>query len=140
MVKPFSPDQLIRTIYQYAGNEAADNSPEIPEKVQRIEALVEFAGDDWDAKQRILWSFITENRKNYQSLEQAFANDDWETVRNVSHKMLPLMKMISAEQLVPLLEKYNAGDQDKENQTLCLSLIKDCIQQAAQFISDYIKK
>jgi len=43
--------------------------------------------------------------------------------------------MISAEPLTALLEKYNAGIQDKENKKLLLNRIEDCVQQAVQYIN-----
>jgi CheY-like chemotaxis protein len=138
LVKPFTAGQLIQTIYRYTGNETG-KSPVIQEKARGFDALVEYAGDEEAAKKEILWSFVNENKKNYRMLEKAFANDDWETIRNVSHKMLPLIKIISFGQLVPLMEKYSTGSRDKENQTLFLGMIKDCIQEATQFINHNLK-
>jgi CheY-like chemotaxis protein len=136
LVKPFTFDQLIQTIHHYTAGQPVD----CPEKPKGFASLIAFAGDDWEAGKTIIQSFISNNQKNYQWLEQAFANDDWETVRNISHKMLPLMKMISTGPVIALLEKYNAGSQDKEDQTLFLHFIKESIQEAAQFINKSIKE
>ncbi|MDR0542028.1 MAG: hybrid sensor histidine kinase/response regulator, partial [Dysgonamonadaceae bacterium] len=138
LFKPFTSNQLIQTIHQYAGDEPI-NSPVDATKANGFEQLMEFAGDDREAGKSIIRSFIADSQKNSRLLEQAFTSGDWASVRNVSHKMLPLMKMISGDPLVSLLEKYNAGSHDKENQALLLSLVKDIIQQAEQFISKHIK-
>ncbi|MDR1526944.1 MAG: response regulator [Dysgonamonadaceae bacterium] len=138
LIKPFTFDQLIQTIHRYTGEEKIP-FPTGQKNIKGFERLIEFSGDDWEAGESIIRSFIADNQKNHQALEQAFATDDWETVRNVSHKMLPLMKLISADRLIPLLEKYNAGSEDKENKTLLLNLIKENIQEAVQFINKHIK-
>jgi signal transduction histidine kinase/CheY-like chemotaxis protein len=133
LVKPFTSGQLIETIYRYTTGDETPSIEEVPKKNKNFEALIEFAGDDPQAKESIISSFIIETEKNYKLLDQAFLNADWETIRNVSHKMLPLMKMISAGQLVALLENYAAGSQDKENKVLLLKLIRENIQAADLF-------
>ncbi|MDR2804886.1 MAG: response regulator [Dysgonamonadaceae bacterium] len=140
LVKPFTFDQLIQTILHYTAEQPAKDSENLEkQKPKGFEKLIAFAGDDEEAGKAIIRSFIANNQKNYQRLEQAFDADDWKTIRNVSHKMLPLMKMISDGTLITLLEKYNAGSQDKENQTLVLHLIEETIREAEQFINKHIK-
>jgi signal transduction histidine kinase/DNA-binding NarL/FixJ family response regulator len=129
LVKPFPFDRLIQTIYRYTADE----------KAKGFENLIEFVDNDWEAGRAIIASFITDSQKNYQALEQAFAGDDWETVRNVSHRMMPLMKMVADDRLISLLEAYNAGGRDKDNQTLFLDLIRETIQEATLFMSKHAK-
>ncbi|MDR2682649.1 MAG: response regulator, partial [Dysgonamonadaceae bacterium] len=136
LIKPFTIDQLIHTIHCYTGNAGA-GSPEDTEKAKGFERLIEFAGDDWEAGQSIIRSFISDTQKHRRMLEQAFAAGDRETVRRVSHKMLPLMKMVADNRLVALLEKYEAGSLEQEDQTLLLDLIQETIRQAEQFINTF---
>jgi signal transduction histidine kinase/CheY-like chemotaxis protein len=133
LVKPFTFDRLIHTIYEYTGTENVDTVA-VPGK-KGFEVLIEFAGGDLSAGKSIIRSFIRETEKNQALLEQAFAAGDWETIRNISHKMLPLMKMISAKQLVSLLQNYAAGNQDHEEKNLLLNLIKDTITDADTFLT-----
>jgi signal transduction histidine kinase/CheY-like chemotaxis protein len=134
LVKPFTSGQLIETIYRSTSGSENPTVAIAPKENKGFEALMEFAGDDPEAGKSIIRSFVTETEKSYRLLAQAFANDDWETVRNISHKMLPLMKMISADELVSLLESYAAGGKEK-NKTLLLKLIRENIQAADQFIT-----
>ena len=134
LVKPFTFDQLIRMIHRYTGN-APVPQPAVSEKNRNFESLIAFAGDDPQAGKSIIRSFITETEKNYQALEQAFLENDWETIRDVAHKMLPLAKMISARQLVLLLQHYADGMRTKDDKAQLMSLIWENIQAADQFIT-----
>jgi len=141
LLKPFTSDQLLQIIYQYVKVDNAPVSPPInPEKIKGFEALIEFAGDDWKSGKSIIQSFIKENQTNYQSLKKALARDDWETIYNISHKMMPIMKMIGDERLILLLKKHVVGYQDKKNQTELLKLIKSHLRQAALFVKQMNNK
>ncbi|MDR0865456.1 MAG: response regulator [Candidatus Symbiothrix sp.] len=131
LAKPFTIEQLLDAIYKYTGKE---NAKKIAvQKKKGFDALIEFAGDDANAKESIMHSFIIENKKNYTALEQAFETKDWVTVRNVSHKMTPLMKMVSAKKLVVLLQEYENGSQSEENKVLLLGLIQEKIEEAEKW-------
>jgi CheY-like chemotaxis protein/HPt (histidine-containing phosphotransfer) domain-containing protein len=131
--KPFTVQQLfdvIQThtsinqyppIVHYAGNEG-------------FIVLTQFAGNDEDAANRIIHSFIDENNKNLAVLKQAFEQEDWTTIASISHKMISLMKMISAQELVSLLQEYEKGSHSQDNKALLLTLIQDKITEAEQFM------
>ncbi|GHU70200.1 hybrid sensor histidine kinase/response regulator [Bacteroidia bacterium] len=121
--KPFTADQLLNTIYEYTGN-----------KNMGFEAFIQFAGEDIAAGKSIISTFVSETEKNYNILYHAFDADDWDTIKNVSHKMLPLMKMISTGTLVDLLQDYANGNQSKDNQDLLLELIWKSICEANQYL------
>jgi signal transduction histidine kinase/CheY-like chemotaxis protein len=104
-----------------------------------FKALIDFAGNDPDGKTAIIRSFIIETGKNYRSLKQAFESEEWYEIREIAHKMLPLMKMISAENLVLLLQDYENGSKSKENRLLLLNLIQEKIQEAENINFDLIR-
>jgi signal transduction histidine kinase/CheY-like chemotaxis protein len=111
--------------------EAAVDIGKEPAQVENgFKALIDFAGDDPDAGTSIIRSFIIETGKNHNILNQAFENDDWNTIKDIAHKMLPLMKMISAKNLVSLLQDYVNGSKSKENSVLLLSLIQEKMREA----------
>jgi signal transduction histidine kinase/ActR/RegA family two-component response regulator len=139
LLKPFTAPQLIQTIFHYTQNEGPVPPENPAPPAQGFDRLIELSGGDWQSAQSVLWSFVADNQKHYLQLEQAFANDDWNTIQQISHKMTSVMKLISATDLLPLLEKYNAGSRDKTDHALFLSLLKETIRNAAQFISKHIK-
>jgi signal transduction histidine kinase/CheY-like chemotaxis protein len=133
LAKPFTSQQLFDLIYQYTGKENATGENDSAYKEKGFNALIAFAGNDSGAEKSIMRSFIEETKKNYALLEHAFKNQKWETVKNIAHKMLPIMKMISAKKLIPLLEDYERGSRSQENKLLLLKLIREKIQEAESF-------
>ena len=121
--KPFTAEKLINTIYEYTGN-----------KNMGFEIFSQFAGEDPEAGKSIIKTFATETEKNYNKLRQAFDNNDWRVVKDTSHKMLPLMKMISANNLVDLLQDYANGNQSQDNKELLLELVWKSICEANQYL------
>jgi CheY-like chemotaxis protein len=133
LIKPFTSGQLLNIIRKYTSGEEnflpiEENST--AQEENGFQALIKFAGDDRKAVLSIIHSFIEETEKNHLQLDRAFESDDWETVQDVSHKMLPLMKMISAQKLVLLLQDYEKGGKSKENKVLLLELIRKKIKEA----------
>lgn len=63
-------------------------------------ALTAFSGDDSDAADSILKSFISETRINAGRLQKAVDMADMDEVAAVSHKMIPLFTLIGATELV----------------------------------------
>jgi HPt (histidine-containing phosphotransfer) domain-containing protein len=96
-------------------------------------AITQFAGNDADAAKNIINSFISENKKHLKILEKAFEEEDWKTIANISHKMIALMKMISAQELVSRLQEYENGSQSKENKVSLLTLIEEKIKEAEEW-------
>ena len=133
--KPFTSKQLFELIYYHVMIEQEPKEPEhlSPKEEEGFATLTQFAGSDTDAAKTIIHSFIDENKKNLDVLELAFQKEDWDTIAGTSHKMLPLMKMISAKELVALLLEYEAGSQSKENGELLLSHIRDVLKAAEEF-------
>ncbi|MDR0413054.1 MAG: response regulator, partial [Dysgonamonadaceae bacterium] len=132
LAKPFSSQQLLDAIYQHAGEEQATGEKESSEETG-FNALIAFAGNDAGAGKAILHSFIEESEKNYTLLEQAFKKEEWSVIKNITHKMIPVMKMISAKELVVLLEGFEKGSRSQEDGRLLLKLIRGKIEEAANF-------
>ena len=133
--KPFTSNQLFEIILSYVAVDKKHTEGSSLEKNEGFAMLTQFAGNDTDAASTIIHSFIDENNKNIVVLEEAFEKEDWETIAGVSHKMVPLMKMISARELVSLLQEYENGSQSKENKKLLLDHIKGTIEEAEEFLN-----
>jgi CheY-like chemotaxis protein len=133
LAKPFSSQQLFDVIYQYTTKEKATKENNSIPKEKGFNALVAFAGDDSKAKKSIMRSFIEETKKNHAVLEQAFENENWEIIEKTAHKMIPVMKMIEAKNLVILLEDFEKGSRSQKNKLLLLKLIREKIQEAENF-------
>jgi signal transduction histidine kinase/CheY-like chemotaxis protein len=132
--KPFTSEQLFDVIKKQTSLNQ-EIKPVHPVENGGFTAITQFAGNDAEAAKNIIESFITENKKHLQILENAFEKDDWETIANISHKMIALMKMIAAQELVSLLQEYEKGSKSKENRLSLLTLIEEKIKEAEEFLN-----
>ena len=63
-------------------------------------------------------SFINETAISIKLLEEAFEQNDYATLQKVSHKILPVIKIIGENEVITTIEKLEKGKQlsiDKEN-------------------------
>lgn len=133
--KPFTSEQLFEIIKLQTSLTHEIKEPDSSEN-GGFEAITQFAGNDAIAAKKIVNSFITENEKNLKILESAFENEDWKIIAATSHKMIALMKMIAAKELVALLQEYENGSQSKENKVPLLNFIKEKITEAQDFLKE----
>jgi signal transduction histidine kinase/CheY-like chemotaxis protein len=131
--KPFTPKQLFDVIKSQISPDSEIKSFHLPE-TGGFAAITQFAGNDAEAAKNIIESFITENKKHLKILKNAFEKEDWKTIAAISHKMIALMKMIAATELVSLLQEYEKGSQSKEKKVSLLTLIEEKIKEAEAFL------
>ena len=127
--KPFTAAQLISLL-----NELLKLRLE-PVAGFDFSSLTAFAGEDVEASQGILRTFVEETRKNIERMSAAHADADWEEVGNIAHKLIPLFAMLGANSLVQhlrLLEKKDP-DQSVSNKD---QLVIEVIAQAQNLISE----
>lgn len=131
--KPFTANQMMAVIQKFLGTGIYSR---IERKTGKgFVALMKFANDDKDAGSAIIQSFISENHKNVDILQSAFSEGDWETVKQVSHRMLPLMRMISANDVVKLLSQFEKGLQDVDKGNDLLEKVKVLLKEAEEYLS-----
>ena len=132
--KPFTSESILGVIRQLF--RAKDyQSPSLTEKKERgFAALLEFAPEDVEAGKAIIHSFINESNKNIQIITDALAGNDWESIKKTAHRMLPLMRMISAEELVSVLVELEKGSTGHEKVDQLVQLTKKQLQAAEEFL------
>ena len=92
-------------------------------------ALTAFSGDDSDAADSILKSFISETRLNAGRLQKAVDMADMDEVAAVSHKMIPLFTLIGATELVGESLRGASFTEEQEQRALrSLALIEDILR------------
>jgi HPt (histidine-containing phosphotransfer) domain-containing protein len=80
----------------------------------------------------ILTAFISSTTENLQALDLAYLKGNFEKVAAIAHKMLPMIRQLKAQQLVPTLETLEHG-QASEMKKVDL---KKFNQKAAKLISE----
>jgi signal transduction histidine kinase/CheY-like chemotaxis protein len=128
--KPCKVDQLMETIEKYTSLKR--NTDKIYSQSDELgwQTILKFLPDDQEAAMKIVDSFIEETNKNKELLKIAFQEKDKEVVKNISHKMLSLMRMVSAQEIVSLLTECETGILPEEKQTSLLHLLEEKIKEA----------
>jgi len=129
LFKPCKPHQLMDIIEKYTPlKRKTDEIYQNDESGWRN--VIDFVSDDQAAATKIIDSFIEETVKSRKQLKNAFQKDDNESIQKISHKMLTLMRMISAHEIVSLLADFEKGDISKEKRVTLFRLIEEKIEEA----------
>jgi len=132
--KPFTSESILKVVHQFFGVKDYQCPSRIEKKEKGFAALMEFAQGDVEAGKAIVHSFINESSKNIQIIADALAGNDWDAVKKTAHRMLPLMRMISADDLVSVLVELENGSTDREKIDRLARLTKEQQQAAKEFL------
>lgn len=137
--QPFTTNQLYAIIDKHTKKlQVAEPSAEEMETENfpppaGVEALIEVVKDDKQISIQLLETFVNETKGQLTGLEQAFRDDDVMEIARLSHKMLPLFRMISDQKLVSLLvQAEKEMPLTAENRQETLSGIRNYLQDAEQ--------
>ena len=111
--KPFTSEDLFGmiNIHTNSGVMISDDKEELSNGLM---SLIEYVKDDDKQSSEILQSFIDETLASNKLLKAAFEQKDYVSARKVSHKMLPLIKMIGDNQVISMVEHLEKGNQLSE--------------------------
>ncbi len=104
IVKPFSAFELYHTIDKFINkNDTEKVGVEIHEIKYGVGALIEFVKGDIDVSKEILLSFSKDLTANISKLKTAVSENDIQLIAQISHKMLPLFKMMHDDEVAKTL-------------------------------------
>ncbi|GAB2760930.1 hybrid sensor histidine kinase/response regulator [Salinimicrobium soli] len=114
LLKPYSSQRLLQIIEDVLKIEIQkkQNSTIKEDERNGIYSLSEvktFAGEDQQAMNSILTAFISSTTENLQALDLEYLRGNYEKVSNIAHKMLPMIRQLKANYLVPPLETLERG-------------------------------
>lgn len=143
LFKPFTSDQLFEMIAKYMNcNGGSTQTYEIENKTdivnenikpKGVSALFEYVKEDTVASVEILKSFIKETKESEMMLKEAFAKDDIAAAGKISHKMLPLFRMIGNERVVGIFEQLEINIKpDEEDKEFFMKYIKKSIDEGSE--------
>lgn len=131
--KPFTQKELTNAIAQTLGD-----SMQID-----FSALTEFSLDDPKATMEIMKTFIDETEKMYAALQEALANSNMKKTTEITHKLLPLFKMLNATNAIGPLEWFESrrneqsmSQEAKEKAACIIDATSDIIEQTKKKIKD----
>ena len=129
LLKPCKPQQLLEIIEKYTSLKR--KTDEIYSKDESGWGnIIDFVADDQEAAMKIIDSFIDETNKSRKLLKNAFQKNDNEDIQKISHKMLTLMRMISAQEIVSILTDFEKGVISKEKRVTLFRLLEETIKEA----------
>ncbi|MEO9891457.1 ATP-binding protein [Aurantibacter sp.] len=130
--KPFSKQELI-TVLKLMGIEtqatedikpietATDTVNSINEPYS-LEFIYSFLGENEDAIQEVLVTFLMDTETNMKLLEDTINNLDQKQINHVAHRMLPMFRQLKVNSVIPILERLELL---KESSTNSYTLQKD---------------
>ena len=118
--KPFTPEKFIHKI-KAAINKIAlvsdfnvkEETKALADKDYSLKSLKSFLPDTAEALNDVLVSFMNTTRENIKSLEKALANDNFEEIKEISHRMSPMFKQINAKKVSDTLDELEHQEYSK---------------------------
>lgn len=147
--KPFTVTELLKQLKVEGGKWKVTDQPR-PESGKLklsgevdFHALTVFSEDDPEAARSILSTFAKETEKNIDRMEAGLKEEDMEIIAGMAHKLLPLLTMIKAMEILPLLSwlesKRNEtfSDEVKQKTEEALPLLRQVVAEARKYFSTF---
>ena len=105
-----------------------------------FKALAAFSEYEPEATRSIISSFIEETEKNIGRMEKALDDEDMAGIAGMSHKLLPLLTLIGAGNILPLLSWLearrddNISDEVKQKTEAVLPLLRLVVEEARKYL------
>jgi CheY-like chemotaxis protein len=130
LVKPFKALQLLDMIEKHTSfkRKAIEIHPETDQSGWKN--IMDFVAGDPEAAMNVIDSFIEETEKDRELMRIAFQQNDNEAIRQISHKMLTLMRMISANKVVAILTDLEKGSISEEKKVSLFHLLEESLKEA----------
>jgi len=129
LLKPFTVPQLLDVIEKYTSFKRKQNEVYPEEGESEWQKMMNFVKNDTEAATKITDSFIEETCRDKELLEIAFRKKDNKAIKQISHKMLTLMRMISAQDIVSILTDFEKGVISKDKKTTLFRLLDETIEE-----------
>ena len=130
LLKPFTVKQLLEIIEKYTSFNWKKSETYRENNESEWQKMIDFVADDKEAVTKIIDSFIEETNKDKELLETAFQKKDNKAIKQISHKMLTLMRMISAQDIVSILTDLEKGEISKDKKATLFRLLDETTKDA----------
>ncbi|MGE0560449.1 MAG: Hpt domain-containing protein [Flavobacteriales bacterium] len=88
------------------------------------EKIMEMIGCDSDFVNQLLEQFVIECTDSVKKINEAYANNDWQIIRGVSHKMLSSSRILTLDNLTTLLKEIETLAENRTNLEKMPSLLE----------------
>lgn len=138
--KPIPFDLLYKIICEIVENKGVNYNlhGEPDEKTTAgFYALIEYVRDDKDVSLDILNTFLEDSQSKVESMKIAADSQDWESIKSVAHKMLPLITMLGVEEIRRTLVQLESGEKDIELVNKLIPMAEQVNAEASAFIENF---
>ncbi|WP_299435156.1 hybrid sensor histidine kinase/response regulator [uncultured Aquimarina sp.] len=138
--KPYAPQALIDLIASILKIDAVDLDQENAisdhdkEANYSLSDLMLFAQGDTESLYAILETFCNSTVDHIAELKSAINNQDFEQIKRLAHKMLPMFKQIKAKEIVPILDTLEHQDNYELNSKEILALTEEGVYKIEDLI------
>ncbi|WP_405330407.1 ATP-binding protein [Leeuwenhoekiella sp. LLG6367-2.1] len=137
--KPYKPDHLIAIINDVDFSvDTEDRKSDTSESLYNLETLSVFADGDPESLKSIILVFIETAEENLKALN-TYAQDP-ERLKEVAHKMLPMMRQLEAGQIIKILEKLENPEGTLLSKKVLKSLITIVDNTTQEMLADLREK
>ncbi|RXG22052.1 hybrid sensor histidine kinase/response regulator [Leeuwenhoekiella aequorea] len=137
--KPYKPDHLIAIINDIDFSiDTEDRKSDTSESLYNLETLSVFADGDPESLKSIILVFIETAEENLKALN-TYAQDP-ERLKEVAHKMLPMMRQLEAGQIIKILEKLENPEGTLLSKKVLKSLITIVDNTTQEMLADLREK
>ncbi|KAA1243775.1 ATP-binding protein [Aquimarina sp. RZ0] len=139
--KPYAPNALVDLIASTLkiDTEDVNYNSNLPNKSDNstysLNDLMLFAHGDSESLYAILDTFYESTIENIEELKTTVDTNDYDQIKKLAHKMLPMFKQIKATEIVPILEKLEHQDRYNVTTSEVLELTKKAISKIQDLIN-----
>lgn len=88
------------------------------------EKIMEMIGCDDDFVNKLFEQFVIECTESVKKINEAYLNNDWQTIRGASHKMLSSSRILTLNHLTTLLKEIEILAESRTNLEKMPSLLE----------------
>jgi len=139
--KPFCKEDFLAVLAKIAPGHFFTKNDEKTSKMHKnqwylfdLSMISSFLGENDEAINDVLRTFITETKSNIQQLKLGVENGNYTDINNVSHRMLPMFRQLKVVSVVPDLEILECLNQEEKNASEEIALYYNIEKNSTQLL------
>jgi len=132
LAKPFTSHQLYEIVSRYVKVVEREQSDQpISVNIHGVRALIDFVKEDRLSSFAILQSFIDETKESIHLLKIAFSQNEYKSASAITHKILPVFRMMGDRSLIDMLLHLEKEQPLTEKEEVgLLDMLKESVDEA----------
>lgn len=130
--KPFLPEQLLETLQKFGNIGYKKNEKQVQAASSKLEHglnlkhLNEMLQNDPVAIKKVIDVFVKSTRENLVLLKKNKDENNFDEIRKIAHRMLPMFRQFEAQKVIVLLEKLERTEKIQISDSKLTALETEC--------------